>query len=250
MTKKIFVDLETTGISPVKDRVVQVAVINIDGSEFSSLINPERVIPDEAAAIHGISNAMVKDAPKFGEVAERLRDMLIAADHFVAYNGVFDFQFLQAELHKTIGFDLDERKYTFVDPYRIFKTMFPQNLANAYRFYTGNELVNAHNAIVDIRATREILERQEQMYPEFFSHGYAHVARETIGNTTLLGKWFEIKDEQGVYFKQGKHKGEKVSLAHDGYLKWINNLDDITISEKRFVNEILSQLHSPHVKNS
>jgi|GEM_PF-2215680 len=242
MANKIFVDLETTGVSPVKDRIIQVAVINIDGSEFSSLINPERVIPDEATAINGITNAMVKDAPKFGEVALRLQEMLNAADHFVAYNGVFDFQFLQAELQRATGFDLDERKYTFIDPYRIFKTMFPHNLANAYKFYTGAELVNAHNAIVDIRATREILDKQELSYPELFSHGYTHVAKTTIGNTTLLGKWFEIKDDGLVYFKQGKHNRERVSLVQADYLKWVSSLEDITISERRYINEILSQL--------
>ncbi len=245
MAKKLFIDLETTGVDAVKDRICQIAIINVDGTEYSSLINPERVIPDEATKIHGITNAMVLDAPKFGEVAERVRDMLAAADHFVAYNGIFDFQFLQTELNRTIGFDLNERNYTFVDPYKIFRKMFPHNLSNAYHYYTGKPLENAHNAIVDIRATREILEQQETKYPELFSQGYEQVAKETIGSTSVLGKWFEMKEDQAIYFKQGKHKGEKVSLAHDGYLKWINGLDDSTVSERRYINEILSQLKQP-----
>ncbi len=239
--KKIYVDLETTGIEASKERICQIAVIDANGNEYTSLVNPEKVIPDEATKVHGITNAMVKDAPKFGEIAEKVKEMLIEADHFVAYNSIFDFQFLQAELNRTIGFDLDENNYVFVDPYKIFKKMFPHNLSNAYRFYTGLELENAHNAIVDIRATKDVLDKQEAMYQELFSHGYDHVAKETIGSTSLLGKWFEIRDD-GIYFKQGKHKNEKVSLVHANYLGWINGLDDITISERRYINKLLKEL--------
>ncbi len=237
--RKIYIDLETTGVEPSKDRICQIAIIKVDGSEYSSLVNPERVIPDEASKIHGITNVMVKDSPKFGEIAERVRDMLLEADHFVAYNSIFDFQFLQTELNRSIGFDLNEANYVFVDPYKIFRKMFPHNLANAYLYYTGKTLENAHNAIVDIRATREVLDSQEARYTELFSQGYKSVAEETIGDTSILGKWFERREEGALYFKQGKHKGEKISQVHADYLRWISRLDDISVSERRQIASLL-----------
>lgn len=235
----IFIDLETTGINIFNDRVCQVGAILPGGEEFNQLVNPCIPIPKDATGIHGITDDMVKDAPNFNEIGDKLISELEKAKYFVAYNSIFDFQFLQAELYRTHNYFLAEKDYTFIDPYKIFKKMFQQNLSNAYWFYTGKEFTEAHSAIADIKATKEVLERQQEKYPELFSKSPEEVAKLTIGDTSILGRWFEIKNDD-FYFKQGKHKGQKITSKHYDYLKWVGGLPDITISERRYIEDILS----------
>ena len=67
------IDVETTGGSPVAEKITEIAIFLHDGEklvdEFSTLINPEKKIPYHISALTGITNAMVADAPKFYEVA-------------------------------------------------------------------------------------------------------------------------------------------------------------------------------------
>ena len=69
-------DLETTGVSTSRDRIVQLALIgsNNDGTEISydQLVNPRRSIPYESQRIHGISDADVRGQPDFAEIADRV----------------------------------------------------------------------------------------------------------------------------------------------------------------------------------
>jgi DNA polymerase-3 subunit epsilon len=240
MTQRtIYIDLETTGLNPNQDRICQLGVILDDGSEINSLINPEMNIPKQVSDLHGITNELVKDAPKLIDFAARLVDELEAAQVFVAYNYAFDFQFLQNELFRTVQYELREDDFVFIDPYRIFKTMFPHNLSNAYKFYTAKEFNEAHNAIHDIRATKEVLIAQQALYPELFAKGLKSVEQQTIGDTSILGKWFKSVDEK-IIFKQGKHRGETVAKVHKDYLKWIYSLEDISMSERRFISKFIN----------
>ena len=236
--KLLFIDLETTGLQPHKDRICQIGAILPDGKEIDWLINPECKIPEKTTEFHGITNEMVKDAPKFADVAEDLVKALEATDCFVAYNFMFDFQFLQYELHRNTGYKLKEQDFIFLDPYKIFKKMYPHTLSNAYKFYTGKDIENSHNAMVDIRCTKEVLEGQNQKYPDLFAQGLKHVEKETIGEISILGKWFTQKDNL-IYFSQGKHKNEVVDMnKHHSYLQWIASLEDTTLSEKNYIDDL------------
>ena len=99
----VFVDLETTGTSAARERITEVGIVSVDFDgdsvrvqEWSSLVNPQRPIPSEIQWLTGITNAMVRDAPTFAELAdtllERLRDAV-----FIAHNARFDYGFLKAE---------------------------------------------------------------------------------------------------------------------------------------------------------
>jgi len=98
-----FVDVETTGTSPKRDRITEVAVVAVDRdgpalrvTEWSSLVNPGVPIPSDIGWLTGISDQMVRSAPPFSELAERLYDTLEDAV-FVAHNARFDFGFLKSE---------------------------------------------------------------------------------------------------------------------------------------------------------
>ncbi|MED5497551.1 MAG: 3'-5' exonuclease, partial [Candidatus Thermoplasmatota archaeon] len=73
-------DLETTGVSTSRDRIVQLALIgsNSDGTEISydQFVNPRRSIPYESQRIHGISDADVRGQPDFAEIADRVSELI------------------------------------------------------------------------------------------------------------------------------------------------------------------------------
>ncbi|MGC1496396.1 MAG: 3'-5' exonuclease [Sulfitobacter sp.] len=104
-------DSETTGLDPVTDEVVQlgaVRVVNgkiVAGETFETLVNPGITIPKRSTDVHHISNAMVADAPGFGEVCVQFH--AFAADAiFVAHNAAFDMAFLHKQAPK-IGLRFD-----------------------------------------------------------------------------------------------------------------------------------------------
>lgn len=235
----IFIDLETTGLCPNNDRICQIGMVKPDGSEFETLVNPEIPIPQAVTAVHGITDDKVQDAPRLVDVADTIIDALKNSNVFVAYNFLFDFQVLQNELFRAKHFVLDESDFIFIDPYRIFRKMHPHTLANAYKFYVGQDLENAHSAIHDIRAAKAVLEKQKETYPELFSKSDKEVADFTVGDTSIIGKWFEKTPDNKIIYKQGKFKGSIVSPEHKDYLKWIYGLSDNTFSERRFISGVL-----------
>ena len=98
-----FVDLETTGTTPTGDRVTEIGIVRVhDGQvtdEWSSLVNPECPIPEEIQSLTGISNAMVRAAPTFAQLAAEVHDRL--RDHvFVAHNARFDYGFIKNEFRR------------------------------------------------------------------------------------------------------------------------------------------------------
>ena len=97
-------DLETTGMSPVRDRIVEIGAVRveIDGtlSRYESLVNPGMPIPWQVSRVHGITDDMVAGAPKFKDAAYPFLDF--ARDSkLVAHNARFDFSFLQESLART-----------------------------------------------------------------------------------------------------------------------------------------------------
>jgi DNA polymerase-3 subunit epsilon len=105
MLREIVLDTETTGLDPRRgDRLIEIGCIELvnripTGNEFHRFVNPEREVPAEAEAVHGLSTAFLADKPVFAEVAE---DFLafIGEDQLVIHNASFDVGFLNAELDR------------------------------------------------------------------------------------------------------------------------------------------------------
>ncbi|GGX51311.1 DNA polymerase III subunit epsilon [Saccharospirillum salsuginis] len=103
--RQIVLDTETTGLSPNKgDRIVEVGCVELvnrklTGRHFHYYINPERDIPDEVVAVHGIDNDKVKDAPKFRDIAQEFWDYAKGAE-LVIHNAAFDMGFLEMEFER------------------------------------------------------------------------------------------------------------------------------------------------------
>ena len=92
----IAIDLETTGLSPLVDRIIEVAAMKITPEEtvvFQTLINPEIPIPEHTIAIHKITDEMVKDAPVLNQVLHELK-VFMEDLPMVAHNAKFDLGFV------------------------------------------------------------------------------------------------------------------------------------------------------------
>jgi DNA polymerase-3 subunit epsilon len=103
--REIVFDTETTGLNPIGgDRMVEIGCVEIvnrveTGRHFHCYFNPERDMPFEAEAVHGLSTIFLSDKPLFGEMAEELLDF-IEDSPLVAHNASFDFGFLNHELER------------------------------------------------------------------------------------------------------------------------------------------------------
>ena len=101
--REIVFDTETTGLSPAGgDRMVEIGCVEIvnrveTGRHYHAYFNPERDMPGEAEAVHGLSTMFLSDKPRFHDRAEELL-AFIADSPLVAHNASFDFGFLNFEL--------------------------------------------------------------------------------------------------------------------------------------------------------
>jgi DNA polymerase-3 subunit epsilon len=107
MIREIVLDTETTGLDPLDGhRVVEVGAIELvnhipTGNYFHCYLNPDRPMPADAFAVHGLSDAFLADKPRFSDVANELEDFL-ADSPLVIHNAAFDCKFLSWEL-RTLG---------------------------------------------------------------------------------------------------------------------------------------------------
>jgi DNA polymerase-3 subunit epsilon len=235
----VFLDLETTGINVATDRIVEVAFLKIypDGREEEKLqrINPGIPIPLEASLIHGIYDEDVKDAPAFKEVAKSYAKFIEGCD-LAGFNSTrFDIPLLTEEFLR-VDIDLDLKKHKFVDVQIIFHRMEKRTLAAAYKFYLSKDLVNAHSAMADTKATYEVLKAQLDRYEGIDFEDCGKKTVPVINNVDALASFsaFDksvdfagriVYDDHGVeIFNFGKHKGkavEKVLREEPGYFSWM-----------------------------
>lgn len=160
-------DLETTGVSVYTDRIVQMAFIKVkpDGTttEWQTLVNPGREIPPGATAVHGITDEMVRDAPRFRDVARKVQGGIAGCD-LAGFNAArFDWPMLAAEFRR-VGIDTEEP--VIVDAMKVFYRFAPRNLAAAVETYLGRAHEGAHDALSDARATLEVLRAQMKAHAE------------------------------------------------------------------------------------
>ena len=227
----IFFDLETTGVNASKDRIVEISYIKLmpNGTEVEKTlrINPEMHIPEEATAVHDITDADVADKPRFKDIAKELARVFEGCDIAGFNSNRFDVPLLAEEFLRA-DVDVDFSRRRFVDVQTIFHKMEQRTLSAAYKFYCGKDLDDAHSANADTRATYEVLKAQLDKYPslqndiDFLSKFSTHNR-----NVDLAGR-IVYNDNNVEVFNFGKYKGipvEEVLKTDSGYFGWILNGD-------------------------
>lgn len=238
-----FIDLETTGVSVAKDRIVEISIVKVmpNGTEEVKTyrVNPGVLIPAQSTAIHGITDADVANEPTFKELGKSIAKYLEGCD-LAGYNSNrFDFPLLAEEfLRHDIDFDMKKRK--FVDVQTIFHKMEQRTLVAAYRFYCNKELEGAHGAEADTLATYEVLKAQLDKYDNL-NNDIADLAEFSAQNKNVDFAGFIVLDENGIEtFNFGKNKGiavEKVLQTQPGYYGWVMN-SDFPLYTKKILTEI------------
>lgn len=165
----VFFDLETTGLNPYEDKIVEICVIKLmpDGSREvkTRRINPGVPIPQECTDVHGISNEDVEDCPNFAALANGIFDFFKGSD-VGGYNIInFDLPMLTEEF-KRCELTLNLAEFKIVDIQKIFFKREPRTLAAAMKFYCNEEIENAHSAEADVEATIKVMEGQFQKYED------------------------------------------------------------------------------------
>jgi DNA polymerase-3 subunit epsilon len=106
----VVVDVETTGMSAVEDRITEIAMMKVQGGtlvdEFSTLVNPLITIPAHITSMTGIDNVMVQNAPPAREVVPFIAEFL-GDSIFVAHNAAFDWGFVSHAARRERGIELD-----------------------------------------------------------------------------------------------------------------------------------------------
>ena len=224
-------DLETTGVDPAADRIVEVAVLTLLPGRrqelFHRRINPGVPIPPAATAVHGIADADVTSAPTFAATAPELFATLHGSDLGGFGISTFDLPLLAAEFARA-GLPFRVARRRVIDVLVLYRRWYPRDLTSAVREYLGREH-DAHSAVADARATAEVLDRQVGRHALPTTLGELHAS---LVEVDVAGR-FRRDDTGHAVFAFGKYSGQalaEVAARDPGYLKWILGrpfLDDV-----------------------
>jgi DNA polymerase-3 subunit epsilon len=155
------IDVETTGLSPVFDRIIEVAIILYDGQEivetFSTLINPEMQLTPNITKLTGITNESLLDVPKFYEVARKIVE-LTENKILVAHNARFDYSFLRQSFRR-LGYNYYRRQLCTIRLSRKYYPGLPSYSLNGVCRFLKIPHESRHRALNDALLTLELFQR-------------------------------------------------------------------------------------------
>jgi DNA polymerase-3 subunit epsilon/ATP-dependent DNA helicase DinG len=157
----VVIDIETTGLDPQKDAIIEIAAIRFDGrridAEFETLINPNRHIPENITQLTGIDDAMVRNAPRIGDMLGEL-EAFCGGLPILGQNVRFDLGFLRRQRILTLN--------EAVDTYEMASVLLPS--ASRYNLGALGQLLGiplsaTHRAMDDVRVTLAVYQRLVEM---------------------------------------------------------------------------------------
>ncbi|WP_158974161.1 exonuclease domain-containing protein [Cellulophaga sp. L1A9] len=231
------IDIETTGNGIQGNKITEISIFKYDGydviDEFTTLINPEAEIPYFITGLTGIDNNMVRNAPKFSEVAAQILK-ITEGTIFVAHNVSFDYNIIKHEF-KSIGVDFIRKKLCTV---RLSRKLFP-----GYNSYSLGKLCSAlkipltdrHRARGDAEATTILfnkLLRADDADEVFKSFLNARSQEATLPPSLPKSDFDKLPNTPGIYFfKNAKGKIIYVGKAIDIRKRVLSHFYDKTTKE-------------------
>ena len=209
-----FVDLETTGMRAAVDRVTEVGIVRVDAdsgggaprvSEWSTLVNPGVPVPPVIQALTGITDAMVKDAPRFSSIASTI-EARIDGCVFIAHNARFDHGFLKHEFAR-LGRPFSARALCTV---KLSRRLFPDadgHGLDAVVARHGLAATDRHRALGDARALWAFM---QALYREVPAEILATVVKRILRIPSLPPQLPQdaldpLPDAPGVYLFYGEN---------------------------------------------
>lgn len=161
-------DVETTGLNPKEDFIIQLSLLKLSGANLQELgrrnwyIIPCRqyTIHPDAEKTHGISKEFLeKNGTTIKKIGQEFMDFIAGCD-ILSYNGnSFDVKFIDKDF-KMWGYDIFKEERKFYDAYALEARFNPRNLTAVYKRYTGKDLENAHDSMSDVEATCAVFVNQ------------------------------------------------------------------------------------------
>ncbi|MEO6189261.1 MAG: exonuclease domain-containing protein, partial [Saprospiraceae bacterium] len=240
MTKFAIIDIETTGGTHTSSKITEIAIIIYQNGkiihEFESLIDPECSIPPEITRITGITNQMVKSAPKFYEIAKQILDLTHDCI-FVAHNVNFDYSFVREE-YRSLGYSFSRKRLCTIQlSRRYYPGLRSYSLGNLIKHF-GIEVKDRHRAMEDAKATLNVFERMliiesDPTRIQKLIKGMLHSTRlpthlqisdidslpeecgvyymsDELGRYVYIGKSINIKERILQHFNEYGHKNSKM----------------------------------------
>ena len=204
------VDIETTGNGYRGQRITEISIFVFDGkkivNEFTSLVNPEQNIPAFITNLTGITDAMVRTAPKFYEIAKTVEE--ITHDTvFVAHNVNFDYNIIKQEF-KDLGFDFKRQKLCTV---RLSRKIIPglksYSLGNICSV-EGIHISERHRARGDAEATVALFQRLINKDHQFTINAFLNRRSRQATLPPLIEKKVvdDLPEMPGVYYFKNLQK--------------------------------------------
>ncbi len=175
------VDVETTGGSPKRERIIEIAIIKSNGEKiidsYQTLVNPEKMIPPFVSNLTGISNEMVEEAPLFEEIAPQI-EAFTKGCVIVAHNAHFDYGFIKNEFRYIGEYYQRDRICTVKLTQRALPGLEGYSLGKlATHFNIDHE--DKHRAYADAEATTRLLhillrDANPQILAQFMHRSYIH----------------------------------------------------------------------------
>ena len=221
LNRYVLLDLETTGATPLKDRITEIALIRFENGHevdrWQTLVNPQTNIPDFIQSLTGITNEMVEDAPTFKQVAGELLDYLEDAV-MCAHNVRFDHGFLKAEF-KRIGITLKQKVLCTV---KLSRKLYPQYKSHGLSAIIERHNLNCtqrHRAMGDVEVMAQFIElAKEELGLEALQEAVFSLSKKTSLPSGLDENLIDdIPETPGVYLFYGENNlplyiGKSVNL--------------------------------------
>jgi DNA polymerase-3 subunit epsilon len=161
--REIVLDTETTGLDPYDGhRIVEIGAVELfnhvpSGNVYHQYINPVRKMPEQAFAVHGLSDEFLSDKPKFADIASEFLDF-IGSEKLIIHNASFDMKFINYELSKIKRGEVSYDRA--VDTLAIARKKFPGSPASldslCRRFKIDNSARVMHGALLDSQILSEV----------------------------------------------------------------------------------------------
>ena len=208
MSQLFVYDLETTGLSTKRDKIIEIYIYNVDKEVcLHKLINPECEIPSESISVHGLTNMDLKNKPVFKEVVEDIIDFVGKSGYLVSHNNnQFDHPFLEAEFKKANK--KLPRGWKFIDTLHLARIAYPE-LTNfkqdTLREMCGISSDGSHRANKDVKDLAVIYHRIVK-----------DLNLETVEDVYELSENFTFNK-----MPFGKHKNVDLKKVPKDYIMWM-----------------------------
>jgi len=225
-----FIKVHTTGVDPSIDRIVAITITRFEPNgtqrKGTRFINPERDIPMDAVAIHGITNERVENEKTFDQVGKNLFDFINDAD-IAGFNVKFDIEMLMEEFGR-INLDYVVYNRKVIDLYDIYLKKSPRNFVSAVAQYVDQGF--EQNGPIGTEQYADLcVSLMDGMLGVEGKQVELQSALEDIGiNTRTLDVrgFFALDESNRPVFNVGKHKGKVVAelLTSDpSYYQWMRS---------------------------